>query len=179
MMGWLGNLILKQKLAAQSKRKLHAFNMKSAKSVLILYEASQAETEQKVRNFSRYFKEEGLKVDSIGFYKKKGKKDQTPANELSYYYFDQTKSNWLGIPTDLSLKKIIMKEHHLLIDLNFEQRFCLKYLALLSRAHFKVGRAEGYQEKSSDLSIVTEDDSLDYLIDQIKVYLNMINTRKE
>lgn len=174
----IGNFLLKRK-AKQMKRRCHAFNIKSAQSVLILYQANQAEVEKEVRSFCRYFKEEGLKVDSIGFYKKKGKNDELPPNELSYYYFDKTKVNWLGIPTDITLKKIIMNEHHLLIDLNFEQRFCLKYLSILSKANFKVGRSMGYQEESCDLTISTEEESMDYLVDQIKIYLNMINKNKE
>ena len=76
------------------------------------------------------------------------------------------------------LNNLISKEHHLLIDLNFAPNFALRYFATLSNANFKIGKAGTYQDSICDMTIATEIQSLDYLIEQMKVYLKMINATK-
>jgi len=160
-------------------RKVKVYNLHSAKSALLLYDAGSEQTEKKNRNFARFLKEEGVKVDSIGFYRKKGKTDQKPLDELTYYYVDQHQFNWFGMPKQDHLKKMLKNDYHLLIDLNFEQHFYLKYFSGLSKAHFKVGMAKGYQKEFCDLLIEMKNDDLDFFINQVKHYLKMINSNPQ
>mgnify|MGYP003635115519 CR=1 FL=1 len=177
MKEFIRKIILKQK-AKKLDRTIRALNLKQVKSALILYNATKRESETIVRNFARYLKEEGVKIESIGYYKRKSKKEELPPNELGYYYFDTRACNWLGIPVNQELNNLISKEHHLLIDLNFAPNFALRYFATLSNANFKIGKAGTYQDSICDMTIATEIQSLDYLIEQMKVYLKMINATK-
>lgn len=170
----LRNFILRQK-EKRRKRKVKVFNLKNAESALILYDASTVEEEKIIRNFARFLKEEGLKVDSIGYYKKRDKKDQLPKGELGYRYFDKRSTNWLGFPIFKELNAYQDRQYHLLFDFNFEQNFFLKSISLLSLACFKVGRAGDYQDQACDLTLATESEDLTYLLQQIEVYLKMIN----
>ena len=170
----LGRFILSNKLKRQ-KRRVKVFNLKTAKSALVIYEATHKYQEEKVRNFARFLKEEGIKVETLGYFKRKSKKDSLPQNELGYVYFDQEQINWYGFAKDQKVKELQKKEFHLLIDLNLENRFSLEVISSLSPAHFKVGKAAKYCKEVCDLTIATEEKDIDYLIEQIKNYLKIIN----
>ena len=170
----LGGFVLGNKLKRQ-KRKVKVFNLNTAKSALLVYEATDNYQEEKARKFARFLKEEGIKVDSLGYYKKKNRKEELPKDELGYVYFDKEYLNWHGFAKDPKIKAFQEKEYHLLIDLNLGGRFCLEVISSLSKANFKVGKAGGYCDEVCDLTIATEEKDIEYLIDQIKNYLNIIN----
>ena len=172
----LSNLIIKSK-AKKLRRQVRVYNLQTAKTALILYDASSETIEKSARQLARFLKEEGIKVDSIAYYRKKNKEDQRPKDELSYHYYDQSGVNWLGFPQEQMFKKIIRNSHHLLIDLNFEEQFSLKFLASLSKAHFKIGRAKGYQKSVCDLTFEMKEEGIDFFIEQLKHYLKMINSK--
>lgn len=164
-----------QQKAKNQKRKVVAMNLDKAKTVLIVYNASSDVVEKKVRAYARFLKEEGIKTDTIGFYKSKGKEDLKPEDELGYLYYDKKGLNWQGLPKENKLLKCIAREYHLLIDLNLENEFSLSAISTLSSANFKVGRTGGYQDKVCDLTIAIENNNLDYLLEQMNIYLRMIN----
>tara|TARA_B110000046_G_scaffold52102_1_gene58190 strand:- start:64150 stop:64680 length:531 start_codon:yes stop_codon:yes gene_type:complete len=158
-------------------RKIGAINLAMAKSALLIYDASNVSTEKRVRDFARFLKEEGVKTDTIGFYKLKGKEDKRPEDELTYSYYDKNCLNRLGFPKDNKILKMIGKEYHLMIDLNFDINFSLKVISTLSKAHFKIGRAVGYQNDICDLTISTDNKKLDFFLSQTTTYLKMINKK--
>jgi len=174
MVKFLQQIILKRKFKSL-KRKVKVANLKLFKSALIVYNATNPEEDKIVRQFSRFLKEEGVKVESIGYYKKKNKKDEGPQDELGYYYLKKEELNWLHFPNTNAVKKKIATEYNLLLDLNLSGNFCLQMISSLSKATFKVGRASGYQKDVCDLTISMPKGNLTELIEQMKVYLQMIN----
>jgi hypothetical protein len=176
MKQFIADKYLAQKLK-RVNRKVGAINLATAKSALLVYDASNAGFEKKVRGFARFLKEEGVKADTIGFYKLKGKEDQRPTDELGYMYYDKNCINILGFPKDGRILKIIGKEYHLMFDLNFDSIFSLKVISSLSKSHFKIGRSKGYQSAICDLTISTENKELDYFLSQTTTYLKMINKK--
>ncbi|MBL4707650.1 MAG: hypothetical protein JKY48_04330 [Flavobacteriales bacterium] len=163
--------------AKRIKRQVRAANLSAAETALIVYDASDATTEKKARNYARFLKEEGIKADSIAFYKLKGKEDKRPEDELNYLYFDKKSINWMGFPKDTRVLKCIAKKYHLLIDLNFNNNFTLEVISSLSTANFKVGKSGMYQDEVCDLTIATKDNNLDYYLSQVSTYLKMINKK--
>lgn len=176
MIQFIADKYLAQKLK-KLKRKVGAINLATAKSALIVYDATHPITEKKVRDYARFLKEEGLKTETIGFYKLKGKEDKRPEDELGYFYFDKKCNNKLGFPSDSRVLKLIAREYHLMIDLNVDSVFSLKVIATLSNANFKIGKAVGYQNQICDLTISTENRELDYFLSQTTTYLKMINKK--
>ena len=176
MIQFIAEKYLAQKLK-MVKRKVGAMNLSTAKTALLLYDSSLPEMEKKVRNYARFLKEEGVKADTLGFYKLKGKEDQRPQDELGYIYFDKKCLNRLGFPSDSRVLKLIANEYHLLLDLNFNSIFSLKVVSTLSNANFKIGKASGYQNDSCDLTISTQNKELDYFLSQVTTYLKMINKK--
>lgn len=161
----------------KAKRRVGVMNLSMAKTALIVYPTNSKETEKKVRDYARFLKEEGIKTDTIGFYKLKGKEDKRPADELGYLYFDKKCLNALGFPKDSRILKTIATDYHLLIDLNFDNHFSLQVISSLSAANFKVGKTSDYQKEICDLTISTENNELDYFLSQATTYLKMINKK--
>ena len=170
----IAKYLLKRKVSKQN-RTVKAFNLAEINSALIVYNASSEEHRNKVIQLARFFKEERIKTETLGFYKKKNKNDQPPQDEAGYFYFDKEEINWLGFPTSTQVNELINKGHNLLIDLNLENLFCLEVITSLSNANFKVGKSQAYQKEVCDMTIDTKDKNLDFLIDQIKNYLKKIN----
>ncbi len=170
----LGQFVLGNKLKRQ-KRRVKVFNLKTAKTALIIYNSSDPFQEETVRNFARFLKEERIKVNTLGFFKRKTKKDDLPKDELEYKYFDKEFLNWYGLLKNSEIKAIQDREFDLLVDLNIDDIFCLEAISSLSPAHFKVGKAGDYRNAICDLTISTEETGVDYLIDQMKNYLSIIN----
>ena len=173
---WLAKLLLKQKVK-KLQRKVRTQNFSSAKTAVIIYDASQKEDEGIVRNFARFLKEEGLKVTTFGYYKFKDKADLPPKEELSYYYFTSKELNWLRQPSLESSKRVLLDQADLLIDLNINNQFCLQHLVALSKANFKAGGAGSYRDQACDLTIKLNPVNLDSLIKELKKYLAIINTK--
>jgi len=174
MIKFIQKYLLGSKLR-KSKRRVRVANLKISKSALLIYDASNEKEEKLVRQFARFLKEEGLKTESVGFYKKKNKTDEGPLDELGYHYLKKEELNWLMLPTSSKVKKMISTEYNLLIDLNLSNIFCLQFISSLSKASFKVGIADGYQKDTCDLTISIPARKLEELIEQMKVYLKMIN----
>lgn len=172
-MNIIAEKILRQK-NKKVKRRISAVSLKTAKTALIVYDATDSKQEKDIRTFAHFLKEEGIKVTTTGFYQKQNKEDLKPEDELNYHYFDKTSFNVLGFPKNTLLDKIIANEYHLLFDFNLAHRFQLQVIATLSRANMKVGKSGGYQNHICDLTLAVEKNELNYLINQMKVYLNMI-----
>jgi hypothetical protein len=174
MIQFIADRYLAQKLK-KVRRKVGVMNFSVAKSALLVYDASNGSVEKEVRHYARFFKEEGIKTDTLGFYKLKGKKHKRPEDELGYVYYDKRCLNAFGFPKDSRLLKRIAKEYNLMIDLNVESIFSLKVISTLSNSNFKIGRAKGYQNQICDFTISTENNKLDYFLGQVTTYLKMIN----
>jgi len=170
----LGKYYLRQKLK-RLKRKVVTHNLESAKTALILYDATEANEDKLAREFAKRLKEEMIKVDGLGFYNKKGKNVERPKDELGYVYFDPTMLNWMRIPSDKQIIKKIAFDYDLLIDLNLENHFPLEYISSLSKAKFKVGSSKSNCAEFCDLTLSLQQEDKQELMKQILVYLNMIN----
>ena len=148
-MKFLGEFLLKRK-KSKLTREVYFKNLESTKTALIIYDCTDKAQSQKVRDFIRYFKEERLQVDSIGYFSKLGKNVSKPADENNFYYYDRKDLNAYKFPKRQELIKLIKKQHDLMIDLNLKANFSLKVLSSLSNAKFKVGPNHQYGNETFD-----------------------------
>ncbi|MEX2380336.1 MAG: hypothetical protein WD530_06315 [Vicingaceae bacterium] len=152
-------------------------NLNQAKTALLIYDATLPENDQLVRKMAQFLKEEGVKVDALGFYNKKGKKVVVPKDELIYHYFSPLDLNWLKFPKAEKIIDLKKKEVDLLIDLNLNNHFSLESISTLSPAHFKVGASGNYRNEICDLTLSLKEVNLQELIEQMKKYLSIINKK--
>lgn len=174
----LGNLFLgKEKDAVQ--RTPMFINLSDARTVGILFEAGSQEDFELVKRYVLYLREMRKKVKVIGYYNSK-EVPQMTYSKLEYDFFAQKQLNWHMKPMDVSVSNFINEEYDILIDLNINDHFPLKYIAALSKAKCKVGRAYPGSEKLYDLAIEQEEGkSLKHFLRQVDTYLLMINKRAE
>lgn len=88
--------------------------------------------------------------------------------------------NQIFIPKESYLIELLEREFDILIDLTIKEDFPLKYIHAMSKAKFKVGASLNYKKQFGDLTIdVVKNESIPYLITQLKHYLSLINREEE
>ncbi len=156
------------------RRKKQVFNLKSAKSIGILFDATRPEDFDLVREFYQDLKKTGHALSVLGFVNDK----EVPAHYLfkkDFILFTKKMLNWFGKPVTEEVINFSKCPFDILIDLTMTDQFVFDYIAGSSPARFKVGR---YKEKPvyADMMIhLEEDSSLEYFIELVKNYLETIN----
>lgn len=162
----------------KEKKKLHrttiSCNLETATTIGILYNATQREECELIKNLVIDLKQLKKDVLALGYVDLKDSSDIFKPH-ISYAYFDNKNLNKAFIPKSLDVTSFIEKPFSLLIDLNLNNDFPLEYIASLSNATFKVGATGAYRDEDFDLTInIAENNSPKYLITQIMHYLSMI-----
>jgi hypothetical protein len=156
------------------KRNVKAFNIEKATTIGVIYNATNRNDSDTVKKFVHYLKEERKDVLSIGYIDSKDSSDIVNAH-LNYVYFDNRDLSKRMIPGGIDVNNFINKSYSILIDLNINESFPIQYITSLSKAKFKVGAKGSYRDDVCDLLIdVDQNKTLEYLIIQIKHYLQMI-----
>lgn len=171
----IGHKKLRKQLAGFSReKKVH--NLTSARKVGILFYAVNHKVFQQAVDFGAFLQNLNLEVEMLSYTPEK----EVPAtflNSNTSKMFTSKDTNWLGKPIPDFVNTFMDKNFDILIDLSTQEVFPLKWVASLSKAKFKVGNL-AYNNTPNDLIInIKPDENLDYLITQIKYYLNLINNR--
>ncbi len=173
-----GRYLLKTE-AEQSRRVKVAFNMFEARTFVLLFEGSKMEDVDLIKKYVNYLKEMKKKVRVIGFFNTEYPPDFT-YSKLDYEFFSLKELNWHLKPSGNFVRAFLEEEFDVLIDLNFEDHFPIAYLSTLSRAHFKVGKFSKENQKVFDLLIdIAKGKNFKYLLQQVDIYLQMINKKEE
>jgi len=147
----------KRSLHAESKkftRVKKPVNLKNAISIGIIYPLGSEEEYNRVSLFTKKLQEQGKKVHVIGLYH---------YNRVPVFYIPKLSYDLL-LPKDIDIfyrpstqfvTQFINEEFDMLIDLSSPDNFTLQYIAILSRAHFKLGRMIDDRPLPYDLMIDT------------------------
>lgn len=168
-----GKISLKKNLR-KNNRQVSVHNFKSAETIGIIFNSPDDESFTVVKNFLSFLADNNLKVIALGFVPDK----KIPENLLlrkGINFFCKKDLNWYYKPKTEVVNQFINQNFDILIDLSLKEYFPLYYIGQLSNASFKIGRqSEQYQYQ--DLMInIGKNHSIDYLIEQIKHYLTIIN----
>ena len=156
------------------RRKKQVFNLKTAKSIGILFDATKHEDFDAVRELYNDLKKSGHTVSVLGFVNDK----EIPAHYLfkkDFILFNKKMLNWYGKPIVQEVIDFSKCPFDILIDLTMEDNFVFDYITGSSPARFKTGR---FRERPvyADMMIKLEDDtSLEYFIELATSYLETIN----
>lgn len=172
----IGSYLLRTE-ASQLRRNKTAFNIADAKSFAILFEASELEDVDLIKKYVVYLKEMKKKVRVIGYFDTEFPPHFT-YSKLEYEFFNLKELTWFLKPSGTFFDAFCEEEFDVMIDLNIYDHFPLKYVATLSRAQFKVGKFSEENKKIYDLLIDTKPDkSFKYFLQQVDIYLGMINKK--
>ncbi len=189
----IGHFVLNRTLKSII-RKREVNNFDSAKTIGIVFNATQQNSYECIKNFISFLSDYDLKVLAIGFVND----NKIPDNYLYYKgftFFSKKNLNWYFKPNDEDVDKFIDKQFDILIDFSLENYYPVQYIVGLSKAKFKVGRLSEKNnyydlmialEKYKKPDVLTDDEKekklyhnidvekenkLDFFIEQVKHYL--------
>jgi len=172
----IGAAILRNK-AVKNRRKMVYKNFSLVKNIGIVWNALNSEEFQTLAKFHQQMHERNINVQIIGYYDKKSLPDRyTAIRYLSCIRKDEI--NPFYIPKSNDTQSFINKEFDVLIDVNFDKLFILRYITVLSNALFKVGLSEsGNNSSPFDLMMeIKKPVSVEDYLKQVVQYLEMMNS---
>ena len=147
-------------------REVAACNIKEAKTIGILFNATHQISFEIVKAFVKDLSMKKKAVDILGFVDSKQLIDHYLYRK-GFDFFTRSQLNWYYKPIVPNVEKFIVKPFDLLIDLSLDDPFPIHYIIACSLAKFKVGRYYEGQE------------CLDFMIDMEKEKEAMDKIREE
>lgn len=170
----IGNYFLKKDIA-KVNRSRSIMNLDDAKTIGIVFNASEEATYCIVNDFVRFFQDNQKTVKALGF----ANFNRLPHYcfpKLTFDYFTKRDLNWYYKPGNSRVNDFINQEYDIVIDLCMHECFPLTYIFGLSKAKFKVGRfGEKYSDIYDFMLNVNHKISMESYIKEIIHYLSIIN----
>lgn len=173
-----GNYFLSREVKNLRRNKMF-INMQDAKTIGIVFNATDPGDFELVKKYISYLKEMKKRVKAIGYYERK----DIPAlsySKLEYDFFCQKDLNWHNSPNNVYVTNFIEEKYDILLDLNLDNIFPLRYISAMSKAAFKVGKKSEENNSIFDLMIeTTEKENLKDFLRNIDTYLFIINNKQD
>src|ERR1035437_194856 len=173
-----GNYFLSQERKSVRRNKIF-MNMEEAKTIGIVFDATDKEDFELVKKYVIYLKEMKKKVKAIGFF---NQKESPPMaySKLEYDFFSLKDLSWNNIPNSIYVKNFIADEYDILLDLNLNDLFPLRYISSLSKARFKAGKKNEKNNSIFDMMIeLGKGKNLKFFLKNIDTYLFVINKKND
>jgi len=142
-----------------------------AKSIGILFDATDASNRNKVVAYAQSMIKNGKEINLLGFVKSK-QKDLS----FSFKYFTLNEVNWKMIPESAEINQFMNKKFDILINLYLGKNNPIEYISALSKANLRVGP---FSENSNCFDLIIDipnNNGIDHLIKQVDFFLNRINS---
>jgi effector-binding domain-containing protein len=173
-----GNYFLKREMGGLVRDR-SILSLEDAKTIGIIFEASNKEEFELVRKYVLYLRELKKKVKAIGYFSE-GPTPETATSKLEFDFFSKKDLSWYNKPSDKFVSNFIKEDYDILIDLNIHNHFALRYIAGISKARFKVGRHQEGDDYIYDLMLEsTNGKGLKFFLRQVDTYLGMLNKKNE
>lgn len=169
----VGKLVLNQKLKSIN-RSVKVYNLYTAKSVGIIFNATNLDNYEITKSFQTSLSQRNIKVEALGFVDSKEIVDFYTARK-GFSFFCKKNLNWYSKPKNPVVDEFMSHKYDILIDLSLEDHFPIRYILSLTEASFKVGRFVEGDSPYDFMLDISKNKRLDFLIDQIKYYLTLIN----
>jgi hypothetical protein len=159
----------------KAERSVKAINIKNAKSIGIVYLASDEETNDLVRRYVKYLKDYKVKIQTLGYYvEKELPPDVNP--KLEFDFITKKDLNLRLEPKCPLADNFIKESFDLLIDVSVDENEVIRYLMHHSVATFKVGAASLSYSNLLDLTIMLKpEEGVRQLMKNIDKYLHELN----
>ncbi len=153
--GQLANYLFNRELR-NHVRKPHTVAFEDAKSIGIIYDATENDDYELVKNYVKELRDQKKDVLALGFVNQ----EELPNmrfSKLGLDFFTRKNLNWYFKPSHPMVSKFIDGDFDIMIFLNVENLTPLKYVAAATKAHFKIGKYDGKNSRYCDCMIKTED----------------------
>lgn len=173
---FFGNYLLSQQIKSLRRNK-QFMNMEEAKTVGILFDATNSDDFSLIKKYILYLREMKKRVKALGFFNQKVI-PQMAYSKLEYDFFSLKDLSWNNIPQNVYVKNFTEEEFDILIDLNIHDSFPLKYISAMSKARFKVGKKSNCN--TPDLMIEADSSKgMKYFLRNMDTYLFLINKKQQ
>ncbi len=151
-------------------------NLRNAHKIAIVWDGSNIADFKAITDFFQEMQKRNIQVDVVCYYPKTVLPDEyTLIRYLTC--IKQSDLNFLLIPKSDDIDEFINTPYEILIDINNNNYFPVKYVTVMSRAQFKVGAESSTYRDKLDMTIkMTKEYDPAYYLQQVKYYLEMINT---
>lgn len=163
-----------QKMMLQLNCRRHPVPFDSAKSIGVLFDATEQAKRDQVMPFIDTLKRKGIEIVPIGYFDSKQEVDS-----YTFKGFNKNDIDWMGRPKSHILKNYADKTFDFLICIYQGECLPIEYIAALSKAQMRVGP---YTDNTYcyDLIIDTsKNNSIKHFLKEVDFYLNKINNRHE
>lgn len=174
----LGNYqFLQQVKKLKHKREVVGFD--DAKKIGLLYDATDDYNYEVVKQYVKSIRSQQKDILALGYVDKK----VLPANQFAQYgldFFTRKNLNWQMIPDNPIVTNFINEKFDILINLNNNKCFPLRYIAAVSNARFRVGRFDKKNMICYDMMIhLKGEPGIKNMIEETENYLRQIKTSHE
>ncbi len=122
-----------------AKRELKAVNLHKAKTIGILFDATQQSSFEIVKEMVKDLTTRENSIEVLGYVDSKQMIDQYLYRK-GFEFFTRNQLNWYYKPMPGVIDAFIKKPFDILIDLSLDNPFPIKYIMTCSQAKFKAGR---------------------------------------
>lgn len=154
---------------ASHKRQRKSHTLESARTVGILFDATEEKYKTETLEFARNMEKKGKKVRLLGYIKTK-----VPPTGLSFDFFFQKELTWTGIPKSEKALAFAQEKPDLLLCLNLSDEAALAWLAAQSQAAMKIGFATNFSNDFDMILEIPAEKGIRYFTEQLHLYLDKI-----
>lgn len=174
----LGEKQLQRALKIHVRQK-EFMNFEDIRSVGIIFDATNPENFNTVKAYATDLKQKGKRVHGVGFYDAKILPSNLSYSKTDFDLFCLKDLQGMSTPASPYIKTFITEIRDLLIDINFENKFPLRYIAGMSYAKCKTGIDIPENKAIHDILISTKPgDGISKYLSQVNFYLEMINKKQ-
>jgi hypothetical protein len=134
----VGEFFLRKK-TKNLKRKTVSCNLHEAKNIGVLFNATHLVSFEIVKEFVKQLSTPSNNVSVLGYVDSKQMIDHYLYRK-GFEFFTRNDLNWFQKPENEGVTTFIEQKFDLLVDLNLEESFPMKYILSLSNATFKTGK---------------------------------------
>lgn len=171
----IGRSILKKKVIKQHRIKKFN-NLRNSHKIGVIWDGLRLKEFQGLTAFYQEMQKINIQLDIVCYHPGKILPDDYTA--LRYMTcIKRSDLNTIYFPQADDIIEFLNTPYEILIDINYSGHFPLEYISALSKAEFKVGLEKSTYKQYLDMTIdIPEKEDLKYYLEQVKHYLEMINT---
>jgi len=168
----IGKKVLKRKKKGIVRNK-RVHNFETAKSAIILFDTSNPDSFEVIKDFRKFLEGEKVSCSIFGYVNQK----EIPQELLfwkNYSFITRKDLNWYLKPSGEAVEAFHAKEADLLFDFTMDLSLGTQFLVQLSNAQLKIG-CFTEEENDYDLMIsLNENKDVGFLAEQFKIYIAML-----
>ncbi|MBL7825286.1 MAG: hypothetical protein JNJ57_01555 [Saprospiraceae bacterium] len=157
------------KLIASQTRLRNPHHFDSAKSIGIIFDATNENTRKEITEWAKGLEKAGKKTRLFAFFQAK----QAPEN-LGFECFTSKETTWAGLPKSEKATAFAKEQFDLLLSYNPDEQPQLAWLASASKASMKIGLSTRFANDFDMQLEIPEGKGFRYFIEQLRIYLDKI-----